>query len=217
MAQSSPDPLRFRVLDNTPPLVRLALLGKGWEEVPPGNADISSNLTWRSGRGIKPSEYSLAAASKGTRRVNHFPSTNAITRKDKLMRNLRKALAMHGAIYKFFPDGFLLPSEYTRFVDEWSRTKNAAALSNDRNRAAAAARAKATIHIAEGVTETIGEDDAVSPSSPSSPSSTSLEPQPEIDRAIWICKPSDSSRGRGVFLIQDLADLCYGQQYIVQR
>ena len=34
---------------------------------------------------------------------------------------------------------------------------------------------------------------------------------------IYICKPTDMSRGRGIFLIRDLSELTYDQQYIVQR
>ena len=30
--------------------------------------------------------------------------------------------------------------------------------------------------------------------------------------SIWICKPSDSSRGRGIFLISDMSQLIYDQQ-----
>ena len=36
-------------------------------------------------------------------------------------------------------------------------------------------------------------------------------------KAIWICKPSDSSRGRNIFLIRELTDLVYDQQYLVQK
>ena len=32
---------------------------------------------------------------------------------------------------------------------------------------------------------------------------------------IWICKPHDLSRGRKIFLINNLSDLIYDQIYIV--
>jgi hypothetical protein len=52
--------------------------------------------------------------------MNHFPKSSVITRKDTLLRALRKMRAVHGKIFDFFPDGFILPSEYTKFVEDYS-------------------------------------------------------------------------------------------------
>lgn len=37
------------------------------------------------------------------------------------------------------------------------------------------------------------------------------------EKKIWICKPADSSRGRKIFLIRDLSELTYDEQYVIQR
>eukprot|EP00753_Platysulcus_tardus_P010163 PLAT2509.1.p1 GENE.PLAT2509.1~~PLAT2509.1.p1 ORF type:complete len:628 (+),score=200.62 PLAT2509.1:272-2155(+) len=92
--------------------------------------------------------------------LNHFRKSGGVTRKDRLLRNLRKMSAIHGGVYAFFPPGFILPEEYTKFVKAYAAQ--------------------------------------------------------EV-RGIWICKPSDMSRGRKIFLIRDLDELTYDQQYIVQR
>jgi len=41
--------------------------------------------------------------------------------------------------------------------------------------------------------------------------------QPEDSKATWICKPHNSSQGRKIFIIQDLNDLRYDSQYVIQR
>jgi tubulin polyglutamylase TTLL2 len=35
-------------------------------------------------------------------------------------------------------------------------------------------------------------------------------------KAIWICKPAELSRGRGISLVTDLAQLAYEQKSIIQ-
>ena len=34
---------------------------------------------------------------------------------------------------------------------------------------------------------------------------------------MWICKPSDMSRGRGIFIINSMDDLQYNQQSVLQK
>ena len=117
-------------------------------------------LCWRSSR-YKKSEYSLAGRDV---LLNHFKDSGMVTRKDKLMRALRKMRGIHGSfLYDFFPSGYILPTEYTKFVKEFSENS-------------------------------------------------------EAEKGnLWICKPSDLSRGRKIFLLESLHDLKYDQQYIIQN
>ena len=117
-------------------------------------------LCWRSSR-YKKSEYSLAGRDV---LLNHFKDSSIVTRKDKLLRALRKMRGIHGAfLYDFIPSGYILPTEYTRFVKEFAEN--------------------------------------------------SEREKPNL----WICKPSDLSRGRKIFLLESLHDLKYDQQYIIQK
>ena len=49
-------------------------------------------------------------------RLNHFPKTTGLTKKDSLLRNLRRMRRTHGQIYNFFPESYILPTEYTTLV-----------------------------------------------------------------------------------------------------
>jgi len=59
---------------------------------------------------------------------------------------------VYGSIYDFTPLTYILPNEYRKFVEEFTK--------------------------ADG-------------------------------KQIWICKPADLSRGRGIYLITDIGDLKY--------
>jgi hypothetical protein len=109
------------------------------------------HVCWKGGR-HKPSEY---AAANPLQRLNHFPKTMGITKKDCLLRNLRRMRATHGAIFSFFPESYLLPTEYMTLVRV-------------------------------------------------------CEQLPPHEKPIWIIKPTDSSQGRKIFLIRDLAEISYG-------
>ncbi len=55
---------------------------------------------------------------KPWQRVNHFPATGAITRKDTLCRTLRRMRAVYGAVYNIVPRAYLLPNESLKFTKE---------------------------------------------------------------------------------------------------
>lgn len=63
-------------------------------------------------------------------RVNHFPNHYELTRKDLLIKNLKRAKRVlekedryaEAAQYNFFPLTFVVPSEYRMFVEEFKKT-----------------------------------------------------------------------------------------------
>ncbi|XP_070567896.1 tubulin polyglutamylase TTLL5-like [Ptychodera flava] len=163
----SPSPkeeMIFRFSDTAPEAVRLVLLERGWIEFEEDEHDeYEWNLWWKTSR-FRMSDYDHIASWQ---RMNHFPKTTAITKKDSLARNMRRLKGVYGAnTYNFSPKAFNLPNDYTKFVAEYSKMK-----------------------------------------------------QSEDDDCLWICKPADLSRGRGIFIFRDLKDLQYdcaavAQQYI---
>ena len=112
--------------ERAPILVRDIFEAKGYRELdeeegeegsPSSKRDAAEpppvwHVYWKGGR-FKPSEY---AAANPLQRLNHFPKTMGITKKDCLLRNLRRMRATHGAIYNFFPESYILPSEYLTLV-----------------------------------------------------------------------------------------------------
>ncbi|KAK3096729.1 hypothetical protein FSP39_002748 [Pinctada imbricata] len=98
-------------------------------------------------------------------RLNHYPKSTGITKKDCLARNLKRMKGVHGAgVYNFSPISFNLPNDYTRFVAEYSKNK-----------------------------------------------------QNENKNLLWICKPADQSRGRGIFIFRDISSLQYDCTAVLQK
>ncbi|KAF4742183.1 Tubulin tyrosine ligase-like, member [Perkinsus olseni] len=141
------------------------------------------NLYWKSGR-FRPSEY---ANVKPYQKMNHFPRSGCITRKDSLVRIMRRMAAVHGSqVYDFVPEAFILPNEYTKFVETYSEQ-------DECSRAGLASyceelQFRSKLPTLEGSVA-----------------------------KVWICKPADSSRGRNIFLLRNLEDLRYDSQFVIQR
>lgn len=164
-ASIKPCGLIFKSLEPIPSVLRRVLLEKGWTAWVEGeHAEDEWHLQWRGTR-FKPSEYKSALRNQ---KMNHYPKSGIITMKDSLLRTLRKMRAVHGAIYGFHPDGFILPTEYTKFIAAWTQSQQ----------------------------QRQGKDG-------------------ETD--MWIVKPHDLSRGRKIFVMRRLDELCYDQQSIIQR
>jgi tubulin polyglutamylase TTLL2 len=102
-------------------------------------------------------------AAKPYQKLIHFPKTGILCTKDSLARVLRRNKNMFGNVYNFSPKTFLLPNEYKKFIETFTRDENYS----------------------------------------------------EQNRPIWICKPNDLSRGRGITIINDISNLQYDQASII--
>ena len=70
---------------------------------------------------VEPEDY---AQLKPYQRVNHFPGTWSIGRKDNLHKRLMSRLRRHGPeAYGFFPQGFILPGDRRLLIDDMEASK----------------------------------------------------------------------------------------------
>ncbi|KAI4887667.1 hypothetical protein NFI96_001567 [Prochilodus magdalenae] len=163
MASNSSAALVFRLHENTPEVVREVLLERGWEEYDPQEHEEGDwNLYWRTSA-FRNFDYENILPWQ---RLNHHPKTSSMARKDCLARNLRRMRGTYGAtLYGFSPTAFILPNDYTRFLEVYSKTR----------------------------LENAGKP------------------------AYWICKPVDLSRGRGIFIFEDIKHLVYNSPVIIQK
>ncbi|KAJ8027366.1 putative tubulin polyglutamylase TTLL2 [Holothuria leucospilota] len=162
-------PLVFRMNENGSgsETVRSVLLDRGWKEFVEGEQNENDwNLSWRNSR-YRQCDYDDLMSWQ---RLNHFPKTTAITKKDMLARNMKRMKGVYGAsVFNFTPLAFNLPNDYTKFVAEYTKIM-------DQNKK-----------------------------------------EENGKKEFWICKPADSSRGRGIFLFQNLSELTYDCSAVAQR
>lgn len=116
-------PLVFRINDHGqgPELVRQVFLERGWVEFDEDVQHESDwNIWWRTSR-FRTSDYEQIFPWQ---RLNHYPKSTGITRKDCLVRHLRRMKGVHGAgTYNFSPMSFNLPNDYTRYIAEHGKLK----------------------------------------------------------------------------------------------
>ena len=157
----------YRINDNGigPELLHQVFLEKGWMEFDDTVHDETDwNIWWKTSR-FRTSDYDQI---NPWQRLNHYPNSVSITRKDCLARTLKRMKGVYGSgVYNFSPVAFNIPNDYTKFVAEYSKMKSNA-VTNDKS-------------------------------------------------LLWICKPVDLSRGRGIFLFRDLSELQYDCSAVIQR
>jgi len=116
MAGYGPKPPAFRIDRIHAPLVRDTFLANGFR--PTTQEDWLMN--W-SGPRMRENIYKMMHEFQ---RVNHFPGSTELTRKDRLWENFsRTATAIGEDTYDFVPDTFVLPAEAKAFKKRFMKTK----------------------------------------------------------------------------------------------
>ena len=114
------------------------------------------NVLWL---GCAPQLYIYEGLNEN-QRINHFPNSYEITRKDRMLKHLRDMQKRFGKEeFGFFPEGFVLPEDYLDLQDRFHSDKS----------------------------------------------------------AQWIVKPCNSSQGKGIFLLDNLASVQNNEPFVVSK
>ncbi|CAE1269866.1 TTLL5 [Acanthosepion pharaonis] len=99
-------------------IIRTVLLAHGFHEVSSNNSDF--NMLWTGGH-LKP--LTLRNMSE-FQKINHFPRSYELTRKDRLYKNVQRMQQIKGSRnFNFVPMSFVIPAEYQEFCAAFSRDK----------------------------------------------------------------------------------------------
>uniref|UniRef100_A0A8C9XUX1 Tubulin--tyrosine ligase-like protein 5 n=1 Tax=Sander lucioperca TaxID=283035 RepID=A0A8C9XUX1_SANLU len=110
--------MAFKIVRTESRLVRGILANHGFHEVHPNSNDF--NLMW-TGSHLKP--YTLRSL-QDFQKVNHFPRSYELTRKDRLYKNIQRMQQTHGfKNFHIVPQTFVLPSEYQEFCNCFAKDK----------------------------------------------------------------------------------------------
>lgn len=101
---------KFRFTNGVVGLVKHLLEENGFVE----STDNDGTILWNIGV-PSPSVYqSMGAYMK----INHFPKSYEITRKDLMLQNLSKMKSKYPSHYCYFPNTYILPAEVSNFFED---------------------------------------------------------------------------------------------------
>ncbi|ESO84501.1 hypothetical protein LOTGIDRAFT_132183, partial [Lottia gigantea] len=99
-------------------IIRNILQSHGFHEIHPNSSDY--NLVWSNGH-LKP--FTLRSMSE-FQKINHFPRSYELTRKDRLFKNIQRMQQVKGfKHFDFIPQSFVLPGEYQDFCSMYLKDK----------------------------------------------------------------------------------------------
>ncbi|XP_076045386.1 uncharacterized protein LOC143027756 isoform X2 [Oratosquilla oratoria] len=99
-------------------LIRMLMETHGFSEV--DNMSQNFNLYWSNAH-FNPNEIRQL---QDWQKVNHFPRSSELTRKDRLYMNIKRMQRQFGVkLFDFIPTSFVLPSEYRDFCDTHLRER----------------------------------------------------------------------------------------------
>jgi tubulin polyglutamylase TTLL5 len=174
-------------------------LDSPWIQLPSGlGLGLSWNLLWTWSKPHINKAHLLV-----WQKINHFDDSKQLTRKDLLKKNISRFTDMkmsnkYATEFEIMPQTFLLPHEYTQFVQcfqdfEGMKTKGVTSSSQ-----------QDVINIAGNSGTATAQDN-----------SNNVLPQQVHN--YWILKPVGLSRGRGISLIKNLAEVVYSQSSVIQK
>ncbi|XP_039757704.1 uncharacterized protein LOC120632021 [Pararge aegeria] len=110
--------ITYKLVNTETKLLHRLLQAHGLQEAPTDAKDF--NLMWA---GLHPKPDLLRSLTP-YQRVNHFPRSYELTRKDKLFKNIEKMQYFRGLKhFDFIPTTFLMPAEYKELCTTHYRTK----------------------------------------------------------------------------------------------
>nr|XP_056706712.1 tubulin polyglutamylase TTLL5 [Euleptes europaea] len=110
--------LSYKIVRTDSRLVRSLLSAHGFREVHPSSNEY--NLMW-TGSHLKP--YILRTLTD-IQKVNHFPRSYELTRKDRLYKNINRMQQTYGfKTFHVLPQTFILPAEYQEFCNSYSKDR----------------------------------------------------------------------------------------------
>ncbi|KAJ1104661.1 hypothetical protein NDU88_002071 [Pleurodeles waltl] len=110
--------LGYKIVRTDSRLVRSILDAHGFQEVPQNSNDF--NLMW-TGSHLKP--YLMRSLLE-FQKVNHFPRSYELTRKDRLYKNVHRMQQAYGfKNFNFLPQTFMLPTEYQDFCNAFAKDR----------------------------------------------------------------------------------------------